>query len=526
MGSPDFRPKLKLVKSIGGFHGVSAIFPTLKDVIDYEEKKIIVNHGYPRFVSHLLVKKIENKYKRQFDQLGAVSCHSYETAVFLVMNYFFKKDAKIFYEDPISTEIYDFLISKFPNVVQKSSYYEADILIIEIGSNRRIVHDEKNDVGIILFRKIQYAIFEIIRRHYGFNISSRKLSRREPISKNLIKSQEAILKKRIADLENGDKEYCFLYPSGMAAIFSSLLSVISEKKPKLIALGSLYVDTLRILELWSENYNLSKSIFIRENFENTLTNSIDVNTAGVIFEFPSNPLIQLLDIEKIVEISHSKGAKVIVDNTIATPFNFKPFNFDADIIVHSTTKFLSGKNNHIGGVILVKDEVMGGNLKILNKLIKLDMHYNDINVLLRNVRKFETRMQVINSNTQKVAEFLNQHKSIKKVYYPCLKNSNNYDLMKRYLRGGSGLLSFVLKNSTLKNAENFYDNILPPILKGPSLGSEKTLLSPYVIMAHYDDPRTILEQLGLDFYLMRLSVGMESSDQIISSLNYALEFVE
>ncbi|MHA1915276.1 MAG: PLP-dependent transferase, partial [Promethearchaeota archaeon] len=386
--------------------------------------------------------------------------------------------------------------------------------------------DEKNDVGIILFRKIQYAIFEIIRRHYGFNISSRKLSRREPISKNLIKSQEAILKKRIADLENGDKEYCFLYPSGMAAIFSSLLSVISEKKPKLIALGSLYVDTLRILELWSENYNLSKSIFIRENFENTLTNSIDVNTAGVIFEFPSNPLIQLLDIEKIVEISHSKGAKVIVDNTIATPFNFKPFNFDADIIVHSTTKFLSGKNNHIGGVILVKDEVMGGNLKILNKLIKLDMHYNDINVLLRNVRKFETRMQVINSNTQKVAEFLNQHKSIKKVYYPCLKNSNNYDLMKRYLRGGSGLLSFVLKNSTLKNAENFYDNILPPILKGPSLGSEKTLLSPYVIMAHYDDPRTILEQLGLDFYLMRLSVGMESSDQIISSLNYALEFVE
>jgi cystathionine beta-lyase/cystathionine gamma-synthase len=556
MRSPDFRPKLKLVKSIGGFHGVSAIFPTLKDVIDYEEKKIIVNHGYPRFVSHLLVKKIENKYKRQFDQLGAVSCHSYETAVFLVLNYFFKKKTKIFYEDSISTEIYDFLSSKFPNIVQKSSFYEADILIIEIGSGSSyeipkekikiglcgkkgskknvnfhefdilIVHDEKNDVGIILFRKIQYAIFEIIRRHYGFNLSSRKLSRREPISKNLIKSQEAVLKKRIADLENGDKEYCFLYPSGMAAIFSSLLSVISEKKPKLIALGSLYVDTLRILELWSENYNLSKSIFIRENFENILTKSIDINTAGVIFEFPSNPLIQLLDIEKIIEISHSKGAKVIVDNTIATPFNFKPFNFDADIIVHSTTKFLSGKNNHIGGAILAKDEVIGKKLEILNKLIKLDMHYNDINVLLRNVRKFENRMQKINGNTQKVAEFLNQHKSIKKVYYPSLENSNNYDLMKKYLKGGSGLLSFVLKNSNLKNAENFYDNILPPILKGPSLGSEKTLLSPYVIMAHYDDPRTILEQLGLDFYLMRLSVGIESSDQIINSLNYALEFVD
>ncbi|MHA1886373.1 MAG: hypothetical protein ACW96S_15060, partial [Promethearchaeota archaeon] len=204
MGSPDFRPKLKLVKSIGGFHGVSAIFPTLKDVIDYEEKKIIVNHGYPRFVSHLLVKKIENKYKRQFELLGAVSCHSYETAVFLVLNYFFKKKTKIFYDDLISTEIYNFLSSKFPNVIQKSSFSKADILIIEIGSNSsyeipkekikiglfgknrlkknvnfpefdiQIVHDEKNDVGIILFRKIQYAIFEIIRRHYGFNISSRK----------------------------------------------------------------------------------------------------------------------------------------------------------------------------------------------------------------------------------------------------------------------------------------------------------------------------------------------------------------
>jgi len=548
-------PKLKLVKPIGGFHGVSAVFPKLKDIIDYEEKKIIVNQGYPRFVTHPIVKKIEAGYKKKFGALGAISCHSYETAVFLIFDYFFSRNNKIYFENPLFSQFYNFLTSKFKNVVEKTNLSDANILFLETQSNELkhisnskvkvgilgnndidenvknnfdivIYHEKKNDIGIILIYNKKYAIFEILRRHCGFNVSSRKLRNRGRISNDLLKQREFYLKKRIADLENGNPKLCYLYPSGMAAIFASILSLISDNKSKILALGSLYVDTIRILEIWPNRYNLPNTVFIRDKLEVNLEKYIDKNTAGIIVEFPSNPLIQLVDIEKIVKISHSMGAKVIVDNTIATPFNFNPFDHDVDITVHSTTKFLSGKNNHIGGVVLTKDHDSGKRIEEFNKLINIKMNYNDIRVLTRNIKQFERRMQIINDNSLKIANFLSTHKAIKHVYYPGLENNQNHALMKKYLKGGSGLLSFILNESTMENAENFYDNLLPPVLKGPSLGSEKTLLSPYVIMAHYEDSKEELERLGFDFYLMRLSIGIEDAETIINSLNHALSYLK
>ena len=548
-------PKLKLVKPIGGFHGVSAVFPTLKDIIDYEEKKIIVNQGYPRFVTHPLVKKIEEDYRKKFEALGAISCHSYETAAFLVFDYFFNNHNKIYFEHPLISQFYNFLNSKFKNVVEKTNISQANILFLEIPGNHPkyssnnqikvgilgnndidenvkknfdilIYHEKKIDIGIILIYNKKYAIFEILRRHCGFNVSSRKISDRRRISNELVKQSEFNLKKRIADLENGDPEHCYMYPSGMAAIFASIMSLISDDKSKILALGSLYVDTMRILEIWPSRYDLPNAVFIRDRPETNLEKFIDKNTAGVIVEFPSNPLIQLVDIEKIVKISHSMGAKVVVDNTIATPYNFNPFDHAVDTIVHSTTKFLSGKNNHIGGVVLTKDHDSGEKIETFNRLTNLKMNYNDIRVLTRNIKKFERRMQIINENSLKIAYFLSTHKAIKQVYYPGLENNSNHDLMKKYLKGGSGLLSFILNESTMENAEKFYDNLLPPVLKGPSLGSEKTLLSPYVIMAHYEDSKEELERLGFDFYLMRLSIGIEDVGMIINSLNHALSYVK
>ena len=154
------------------------------------------------------------------------------------------------------------------------------------------------------------------------------------------------------------------------------------------------------------------------------------------------------------------------------------------------------------------------------------MDFNDIKTLSRNIRKFEERMSKINSNSEIIANFLSNHKAVKKVYYPTLENDPNYSLSKKYLKGGSGLLSFLLKESTKENAEKFYDNIGPPILKGPSLGSEKSLLSPYVIMAHYNESKEELNKLGLDFYLMRMSVGTEPVETILKSLKHALSFIK
>ena len=557
MGIERYLPKLKFVEPIGGFHGVSAIFPTLKDVIDYEENNVRINRGYPRFVTHPIVKIIENKYKKRFGAIGAISCQSYEAAIFLVVDFFFRKGNKIYFDEGVPLESYNILNEKFPNHVTKTQEFaDANILFMQtqgekfqsdvkgktvvgvlednnleedvknLGFNIILCHDKKHDIGIILIFSIRYAMLDILRRHCGFNVSSRKLIKKIRSSSELAKGYEYKLRKRIADLEKTTPDFCFLYSSGMVAVYSSILSLISSKRGKIIAVGSLYVDTLRILETWCEKYGLPKPVFIRDNIIENLKNSIDLNTAGIIVEIPSNPLIQLVDISEIVQISHSKGAKVIVDNTVATPYNFNPFSYGVDIVVHSTTKFLSGKNNHIGGVLLLNGEELKDRIKTFDKITKLQMDFNDIKVLSRNIRRFEERMEKINKNSEIVANFLNNHKLIKKVYYPSIKNDPYHPLMKKYLKGGSGLLSFVLKESTEDNARKFYDNLLPPILKGPSLGSEKTLLCPYVMMAHYKDSKEELELLGFDFYLMRISVGIEPVDKIIRSLENGLKNLE
>ena len=131
MGIEKYLPKLKLVKPIGGLHGVSSIFPTLKDVIDYEENNVIINQGYPRFVTHPIVKIIENKYKKKFGAIGAISCHSYEAAIFLVVDFFFRLGKKMYFDKGIPLEFYNMLNEKFPNLVKRTEMADANILFIK-----------------------------------------------------------------------------------------------------------------------------------------------------------------------------------------------------------------------------------------------------------------------------------------------------------------------------------------------------------------------------------------------------------
>ena len=548
-------PKLIIVKPIGGFHGVSAIFPNFKDVIDYEEGNIILNRGYPRFVTHPFVRHIEDVYKVKYNSLEALCFQSFESAIFLTFEYYIMKGRKFFVSDGLPSKFFEFFNQKFPNFIMKTEISNADILLInvnqwknDIKSQNNIVvgiaetkiedfnafskkfdiliqYDKKNDIGIIIFYIDIHPDIILLRRHSGLIASSRKICRTSESYQENYKKQENNLKIILSKLEKTDLNNCFLYPSGMAAVFSAIYSLISSDKSRFIALGSLYVDTIRILEKWPQKYSINETLFIPNNFESVLKNNIDENTAGIIFEIPSNPLIQLLDVEKIVSIAHNYGVKVIVDNTIASPYNLNPFDYDVDFIVHSTTKFLNGKNNHIGGVLLTRDKEYKEKVKKLYNLMNLNMALDDIKTLTRNLKNFEIRMKKINQNALKVAKYLDNHPSVKKVYYPFLKTDHNYNIAKKYLNGGSGLISFTLNDSTKENAENFYNNIKLPILKGPSLGSEKTLLSPYVIMAHFNDPKEKLKQMGLDFYLMRLSIGIDSLEKIIRSLDEALSYI-
>ncbi len=555
MNEKSKKPKFIIAKPIGGFHGVSAIFPKFKDVIDYEEGNIILNRGYPRFVTHPFVRRIEEIYKKKYNSLEALCFQSFESAIFLTFDYYISKGRKFFVGDGLPTKFFEYFNQKFPNFIMKTEISKADILLINVNQGESciksqtniiigisesktedldeisknfdilILYDKKNDIGMIIFYIDIHPDIILLRRHSGLIASSRKICPTTDANQEIYKKQVNNLKNKLSKLEFTNIDNCFLYPSGMAAVFSAIYSLISSDKSRFIALSSLYVDTIRILEKWPQKYGLNETLFITNNFESELKKNIDEYTAGIIFEIPSNPLIQILDVEKIVSIAHKKGVKVILDNTIASPYNFNPFDYNVDIIVHSTTKFLNGKNNHIGGVLLTREKEYRDELKNLINLMNLNMAVGDIKTLTRNLKNFELRMKKINQNTLEVAKYLDKHPSVKNVYYPFLKTNFDYEIAKKYLKGGSGLISFTLNDSTMENAEIFYDNIKYPLLKGPSLGSEKTLLSPYVIMAHFNDPKEKLKQMGLDFYLMRLSIGKESLEKIINSLDGALSFI-
>jgi cystathionine beta-lyase/cystathionine gamma-synthase len=292
-------------------------------------------------------------------------------------------------------------------------------------------------------------------------------------------------------------------------------------------LGSAYVDTLCILEKWPSRRGTLQAVFIDDtNDIEKLKDEVDLETSAIISEIPTNPLLQVPDLGKIVSIAHRKGAKLIVDSTIATPYNINPFDYETDIIVHSTTKFLNGLNNHMGGVSLTRDPELLSKLKKFQTLTNSYMDPEDAIVLEKNLKGFKKRMEIINKNAVKIADYLNQNPKVGKIYYPGLKNHPDYDVAKKYLpKGYSGLMSFVLKNSNRDNADAFYDNLGHPIIKGPSLGAEQTLLCPYTILAHYNDPPEKRKKMGLDLYLFRISIGIERPNNIIASLDKAFKNV-
>ncbi len=550
-------PKQFIAKPVGGYHGITIEFPTLQMNIDYEERKIRPNRGYPRFVQHPQVRILEEKAKEEYHGSSAIAFTSAESCLYTVTDCFFNKDVKgIYIDDGLPKKIYSFLVESANEIIHQTTKEKAQIAIRNINASKNkpkkiegsyTIGFSKGNIkskdysseydaiiwghpieslGVLVLYNKDYEIYDLLRRHTGFNLSSRK-AQRIIRRKSCPTFEFDLLKKKIASLEKTDGENCLLYPSGMAAIFSSIITCWKPNRPKMIMIGSAYVDTLCILEKWPSRRGTLQAVFIDDTDDiERLKDEVDLETSAIITEIPTNPLLQVPDLGKIVSIAHRKGARLIVDSTIATPYNINPFNYEADIIVHSTTKFLNGLNNHMGGVSLTRDPELLSKLKKFQALTNSYMDPEDAIVLEKNLKGFKKRMEIINKNAVKIADYLNQNPKIGKVYYPGLKNHPDHVVAKKYLpKGYSGLMSFVLKNSNRDNADAFYDNLEHPIIKGPSLGAEQTLLCPYTILAHYNDPPEKRKKMGLDLYLFRISIGIERPNNIIASLDKAFKNV-
>ena len=329
-----------------------------------------------------------------------------------------------------------------------------------------------------------------------------------------------ILEKLLAEIEEGNQAFAF--SSGMAAI--NCLTDALDKDFHIICSDDVYGGTRRIFDKVknvNQNIEITYTDFSREN---NWPGLIKENTKMIWLETPSNPLLKLVDINKIKKEIPNDDIKIVCDNTFASPYNQQPLTLGADVVLHSSTKYLGGHSDIIGGAIVIKnDKKLSEKIKYLQNAIGAVPSPFDCYMLIRSIKTLAVRMEKHNSNAMIISEYLNNHPKINKVRYPGLKNDPNHDIAKSQMRGFGGIISIDLKTD-LKGTLNFLENIEIFTL-AESLGGVESLIEHPAIMTHASIDKNIREELGISDSLIRLSVGIEDSEDLISALNNALKLI-
>jgi|TARA_B100000902_G_scaffold274671_1_gene260518 cystathionine beta-lyase len=321
------------------------------------------------------------------------------------------------------------------------------------------------------------------------------------------------LSKKIADLENC--EAALLFGSGIAAIFTSLFSFL-KSEDHVIFQGSIYGGTL----------NLVIKEFKKFNIEYSLVDSFDIkeyemeikeNTKIIFIESPSNPLLKVIDLQAISNLSKKNNLISIIDNTFSSPINQNPSDFGIDIIIHSATKYLGGHSDILAGALASTKSNID---KIIESSINYGGNLSEYTVWLleRSIKTLSLRVNKQNENALKVAEYLSNHEKVNAVHYPGLKTHPDYELSSKQMKGFGGMLSFELSN--LEEAVLFTRKI-KLIKSAMSLGGvESTICSPS-LTSHSKISKEERENLGIFDGLLRFSVGIEDHNDIINDLKQA-----
>ena len=326
--------------------------------------------------------------------------------------------------------------------------------------------------------------------------------------------------KKLCEWENAASG--LLFPSGMAAIMSLMTLLRRNGRTRLIVIGLLYSETYSLLMDFGRSSPFD-AVFLGLHELERLPEVLTKDTAMVITETITNPLCEVPDLERIGKLANSQGVPFVVDNTIASPVNCQPIDWGADYVIHSTTKYLSGNNDHAGGAVLVKCPRNANVLKKLQQNWGLVISPLEAKILWKRMHDFKERMLRFNENNLSIANFLKSHPAVERVYYASSPSNFSSSSMPKLLSGSGGVVSFVLKNDTEENLRNFYDGKFSFILKAPTLGSNQTLVCPYSMLTHYHDSDEDLLEIKLPRYLIRIASGSEKAiEPIITDLNSAL----
>lgn len=312
-----------------------------------------------------------------------------------------------------------------------------------------------------------------------------------------------------------------LHASGMAAITTLMLSNL-KKGEKVLTHFSLYGGTEELINIVLPPLGIEAVVVdLRNPSKAQEALEKDKQIRLVYLETPANPTLQCIDIEAITQIAKSHNIPVACDNTFATPYLQQPFRFGVDFVVHSTTKFLNGHGNAIGGILLGKDlERMNRSILKTHRLLGGNSNSFDAFLLIQGIKTLQLRMDAHCANAQAVAEFLNQHPAVEKVNYTGLPSHPDHEIANRQMRNHGGVLSFELKKGMQGGID--FMNKLKMCVRTVSLGTCDTLLSHPASTTHYGVPKEQRELYGITDGLVRMNVGIETLTDIIADLDQAL----
>jgi cystathionine beta-lyase/cystathionine gamma-synthase len=329
----------------------------------------------------------------------------------------------------------------------------------------------------------------------------------------------AALEKALVTIENGKVAVAFA--SGMAAIHAALAACEIVNGSIVLASQDLYGATFDLLNKIFGVYGIKTKTADFNNLDELAKLTEELKPRVLLAETISNPLLKICDLEKVAEIAHQHGAKLVVDNTFASPYLCRPLSLGADFSVHSATKYLSGHADSTGGVVISNDEFDKPMLDGIKKLVGGVLSVWEAHHILRGVKTLALRLEKQCQNAEKIARILSKNEAIEKVYYP---NLDDKELTGKVLRGefGGALVSIKLKNDTREAAWKFMDS-LKLCVRATSLGDVYTLVSHSASSSHRELSPKKRAGLGIAESLVRISVGIEEADDIIADIEQALK---
>jgi cystathionine beta-lyase/cystathionine gamma-synthase len=340
-------------------------------------------------------------------------------------------------------------------------------------------------------------------RHKGYEYARTKNPTRSALEANL------------AALEKGKHGHCFA--SGMSAIDTVLR--LLKSGDHIVAGENMYGGSYRLFSRVLEKFGLEFTYVDTSNVDN-VRSAFKPNTKLVFLETPTNPMMTVTDLAACADVAHEHGALVVVDNTFCSPWLQKPIELGADIVVHSTTKFLNGHSDSVGGVVVSNRDDIGEQIGFLQNAVGAILSPFDSWLVLRGVKTLAVRMKRHEENGMAMANYLANHAKVKKIYYPGLPDHPQHELAKRQMNGFGSMISFELGSK--ENAKKFLDRVRLCSL-AESLGGVETLISHPETMTHASVPLETRTRLGITPGLVRISVGIEDIEDLIADLENAFE---